>query len=268
MPPVIVATCRKVGSSATRKFPGSRSAHLPALLPESLEAAAAQLLRRAHHRRRVGRAEPDRIHPHAARCGDLGRLDRCDAAGVRSVGQQDDDLRRVRTGCPWPALPGRTVGTPVRSARPGRRLSLAGATSGSIWEMASTDFRIAAPIVVPRPVVRESMALIRSSRSVVGSTASWAKPEKTTSPIRVSGVLAFDEVADGRLGRAQPVRFDIGRAHRPGDVEGQDQRRRRTPARPPSLGSRRSPGRGRPALRAPGRTARGGASPSGPAAPP
>jgi hypothetical protein len=39
-----------------------------------------------------------------------------------------------------------------------------GATFRSIWAMASTDLRIAAPIVVPRPVVSESIALNSSSR--------------------------------------------------------------------------------------------------------
>ena len=73
----------------------------------------------------------------------------------------------------------------------------------SIWAIASMDFRIAAPIVVPRPTVRESTALSRLSRSFVGATATWANPEKTTSPIRVLAVLGLDELAHRVLRRAQ-----------------------------------------------------------------
>ena len=69
--------------------------------------------------------------------------------------------------------------------RPGGLPESAGATSGSISAIASTDLRIAAPIVVPRPVVSVSMACSSAARSVVGATASWANPENTTRPIRV-----------------------------------------------------------------------------------
>ena len=44
---------------------------------------------------------------------------------------------------------------------------------------------MAAPMAVPRPVARLSMAFSSAVWSVVGATASWAKPENTTSPIRV-----------------------------------------------------------------------------------
>ena len=50
---------------------------------------------------------------------------------------------------------------------------------------------MAAPIVVPRPVVRPSMLRSRASRSVVGATASCANPENTTSPMRVSASWFF-----------------------------------------------------------------------------
>ncbi len=49
-----------------------------------------------------------------------------------------------------------------------------------------TRLRIAAPIVVPRPVVRVSTACRTASRSVVGETATWANPENSTRPMRVS----------------------------------------------------------------------------------
>jgi hypothetical protein len=62
---------------------------------------------------------------------------------------------------PWPPGPPLPVG-----ASPSAR-----ATFGSISAMASIDFRIAAPIVVPRPVVSESMVSSRGFRSVVGATA-------------------------------------------------------------------------------------------------
>ena len=45
---------------------------------------------------------------------------------------------------------------------------------------------MAAPIVVPRPVVTASSVLSRSLLFVVGATASWANPENRTSPIFVS----------------------------------------------------------------------------------
>ena len=61
----------------------------------------------------------------------------------------------------------------------------AGGTSGLISAIASIDLRMAAPMVVPRPVVRVSMALRTASWSVVGGTASCAKPEKSTRPMRV-----------------------------------------------------------------------------------
>jgi hypothetical protein len=62
---------------------------------------------------------------------------------------------------------------------------LDGATSGSISAIASTDLRIAAPIVVPRPVVSPSTARSSASRSWVGATATCANPENTTSPMVV-----------------------------------------------------------------------------------
>ncbi len=43
---------------------------------------------------------------------------------------------------------------------------------------------MAAPMAVPRPVVRESIAATSALRSVVGGTASSANPEKITRPIR------------------------------------------------------------------------------------
>jgi hypothetical protein len=61
-----------------------------------------------------------------------------------------------------------------------------GATSGSSSAIASMDVRIAAPIVVPRPVVTAASSASRASRSVVGGTASCAKPEKMTRPTFVS----------------------------------------------------------------------------------
>ncbi len=52
--------------------------------------------------------------------------------------------------------------------------------------MASIEVRMAAPIAVPRPVVTASSSVSRASRSVVGGTASCAKPEKMTKPTFVS----------------------------------------------------------------------------------
>ena len=83
------------------------------------------------------------------------------------------------------------VGAGVGSARPGPSVdgsstASAGATFGSSSAIASIDRRIAAPIVVPRPVVTASIADSSSPRSAVGATASCANPEKTTSPTFVS----------------------------------------------------------------------------------
>ena len=51
--------------------------------------------------------------------------------------------------------------------------------------MASIAFSIAAPITVPRAVVRLSMTSISVALSVVGGTTSSAKPAKATMPMRV-----------------------------------------------------------------------------------
>ena len=68
-------------------------------------------------------------------------------------------------------------------------------------------------------------------RSVVGGTVSSAKPEKTTRPIRTPVRLVLDERAGRLLRDGQPVGLDVGRAHRAGDVEGEDDRRARDTGR-------------------------------------
>ena len=75
---------------------------------------------------------------------------------------------------------------PAGGAFGGSAPGSAGATSGLISAIASTDLRIAAPIVVPRPVVSVSMACSSGSRSVVGATATCANPENSTSPMPTS----------------------------------------------------------------------------------
>ena len=44
---------------------------------------------------------------------------------------------------------------------------------------------MAAPMAVPLPVDRPSMAWVSALRSVVGATANWAEPENTINPVRV-----------------------------------------------------------------------------------
>ena len=81
----------------------------------ALEAAAAELGRRADHRRRVAGAEPDRVDADAALRGGLGGVDRLDAGGVGAVGEQHDDLR-ART---LPRRPGAAAGRPASAPVPG-----------------------------------------------------------------------------------------------------------------------------------------------------
>ena len=90
----------------------------------------------------------------------------------------------------------------------------AGATSGLISAMASTDLRIAAPIVVPRPVVSVSIAWSSAARSVVGATATCAKPANSTRPMRVSPSCACTKsrtavwAAVSRLGSTSVAHID------------------------------------------------------------
>ena len=60
-----------------------------------------------------------------------------------------------------------------------------GATSGFSAAMASIAFRVAAPIAVPRAVVRLSMTWISFDLSVVGASTNSANPVKATMPMRV-----------------------------------------------------------------------------------
>ncbi len=69
-----------------------------------------------------------------------------------------------------------------------------GATSGFTAAMASTAFIVAAPITVPRDVVRLSMASVRSSLFVVGGTISSANPAKATMPMRVPATWSSTKV--------------------------------------------------------------------------
>ena len=115
---------------------------------------------------------------------------------------------------------GRAAGRPWPATEPGS----AGATAGLISAIASTDLRMAAPMVVPRPVVSESIARSSGCRSVVGATASWANPENRTRPMLVSGVLGLHEVAHRSLRRGQPVGLDVGGAHGARHIQRQDHR--------------------------------------------
>ena len=71
-----------------------------------------------------------------------------------------------------------------------------GETSALIEAIASTDLRAAAPIAVPRAVVKLSIASISCFLSVVGGTTSSAKPENATRPIRTpDGCFSTNERA-------------------------------------------------------------------------
>ena len=99
-------------------------------------------------------------------------------------------------------------------------LRVTGATLGLISAIASIDLRIAAPIVVPRPVVRPSIgaAAARPCWSS-GATASWANPEKTTRPILVPSSCVSTNSRTAACAAASRFGLDVGRAHRPGHVE-------------------------------------------------
>ena len=127
---------------------------------------------------------------------------------------------------------------------------------------------MAAPMVVPRPVVSESMARSSGSRSVVGATASCANPENRTSPILVLGVLGLHEVAHRGLRRGEPVGLDVGGAHGARHVERQDHRGLRDRDVHADLRARRRQRRAAPS--APSSSANGHVPPPGrpPRAPP
>ena len=197
-PPVVDATVLRASSSTTRKFrpppgvtPPPKSRPPP---PNRCWFDPAELCGGAGHLGRVLGPEPDRVDPHTAGGGlDRGVLGG-DAAGVRAVGEQHDDLRSlvpvgVRRRCGRRARAVTVLGR-LGGRRPvgvGRILGRSSAPrSGSSSAIASIDLRIAAPMVVPRPVVTASRVLSRSVLFVVGATASWANPENSTRPILVS----------------------------------------------------------------------------------
>ena len=73
---------------------------------------------------------------------------------------------------------------------------------------------MAAPMAVPRPTVRDSIAVTSAFRSVVGGTASSAKPEKTTRAMRTpfgwfsTNARAASCATANRLGRTSVEHID------------------------------------------------------------
>ena len=72
---------------------------------------------------------------------------------------------------------------------------------------------------------------------VVGATASWANPENTTRPIFVSPSCPSTNDRTAACAALNRFGSDVGRAHRPRDVQGEDDRR----ARGRHLGPHRRP---------------------------
>ena len=157
---------------------------------------------------------------------------------------------------------GRVAGLPL-PRRPSRR---SGATDGSISAIASIEVRIAWPMAVPRDVCRffiatSSLSRVGGRRDQFGGRPG-ERHQSDSRPVH----LRLDEIGRGLLRRVQPVRRDVGRAHRTGDVQGQHDRRRvgRHGHRLSSGGPHR--GRARPGRARAARPGCGGATGSGPAA--
>ncbi len=126
-----------------------------------------------------------------------------------------------------PAVPGFCAGGGGVPGTPAPTTSPTGFTSLLISAMASSDFSMAAPIAVPRPVVRASMAagenlaVGRRRHGELGVAGEHDQPQPGAR--RQIG----HEVPRRPLGGGDAVRVDVGRAHRAGHVEGEDDRRPR-----------------------------------------
>ena len=184
-----------------------------------LRVVADQRRRRRWCRSRSCRPARDGPRPAARRC--RGST----PCGVRAVGEHDDRVSRVsRAGCGGHLLP------PV------------GGTDGSISAIASIEARIAWPIAVPREVVSlfdrvQQLAGVGGRRHEQAGAAGerdQADPRAVRLRLDERCVAAFS-AAVIRLG------VDVGRAHRPGDVDRQQDRRRARRHRLRSVCGRRRP---------------------------
>ena len=164
------------------------------------------------------RSEADREHANAPLDRVRHGVERLDPSVARAVGQQHDDVRHVAAGA---GRRRRAGGGPSSGASP------TGGTFGFASAIASIPFSIAAPMAVPRPVVRDVDRV--DERLAVG--------RRRNAQLREAGEddeghpyvlrLVLDELAGGVLRNGQPVGLDVGRAHRPRDVECEDDRRAR-----------------------------------------
>ena len=91
---------------------------------------------------------------------------------------------------------------------------------------------VAAPITVPRDVVRLSMASSAPTCRSSAARGAARSSQKATRPMRVPGDLVLHEVLGRLLRGGQAVRADVGGAHRAGHVERQDDRRACSAGRP------------------------------------
>ena len=99
-----------------------------------------------------------------------------------------------------------------------------GATSGFTAAMASRAFNVAAPMTVPRAVVKESITSMSAPLSVVGGTTLREAGEGDDADAGPLDLL-FHEERRRLLRDGEAVGLHVGGAHRARDVEGEDDRR-------------------------------------------
>ena len=197
-----------------------------------------------------GRPEADRVDAQAARRGLLGGFDRFGSEVVRPVGQGDDDVGRIRPGRDrW-----RFGARAVRAGAPlDRGIHLGDRVDGR--QDAAADGRPAAG--------RQAAQRRDQGGRVVGRRLDdLGEPAERHDPDLGARALVLDECGGRILGRDQPGRLDVVRAHAARHVHDQDDGG--LVGRDRGDGDRPADGEGR-APRAPPRTGRtAGDAASGP----
>ena len=177
------------------------------------EGVTSELLGRTHQRARRRGTEADGEHPDAAIGRLSGGVERIDAGGGSTIGEQHDDVGDV------------LAREAVLSALRGRELHGARRNVG-VDPGQRVDRREHA--VADRGADRRREPVDRLMQ-LVAVRRGWhqdlrAPRERHQTQARTAG-LVVDELPSRGLGGGEPVRADVGRAHRPRDVDGDDDRR-------------------------------------------
>ena len=198
--------------------PNPPAAEAASAEPVGVEGVGAELVARAG---RTARGSPSRSRSCTREPAARPRTARRRAARARGCSRRRSGARRCRARSRWRRASPPAGGRPVSGASP------TGATSGFTSAMASRPLSMAAPMAVPRPVVSDSIAATSAFRSVVGGTAQLREAREDDEGHANALRLVLDELAGSVLRDGQPVGLDVGRAHRPGDVDREDDRRPR-----------------------------------------